>query len=212
MRSCLQHGLKALNLALPPGAEDRLLAFVELLVKWNRVFNLTAVRDPEEMVTRHILDSLAVAPHLAGARVLDVGTGAGLPGVPLALACPERRFVLLDANAKKCRFVTQAVTELGLANVEVVRTRVEDYQPRAPFDTVLARAYAAVPVLAEEAGRLCAPGGRLLAMKGLSPDAELRDLPTGFAVERIERLQVPGLDAQRHLAIIRCPASAAARD
>jgi 16S rRNA (guanine527-N7)-methyltransferase len=198
----LRAGLAALGLALPEATQARLLAYTALLAKWNRVYNLTAVGDPAEMVARHLLDSLAVAPYLHGSRVLDVGTGAGLPGIPLALARPELHFALLDSAAKKLRFVVQATAELGLANVETVHARVEAYRPERPFDTVISRAYAALGDFVASAGALCAPDGRLLAMKGAYPQAELAALPGGWMVAEAHRLQVPGLDAERHLVCI----------
>lgn len=198
----LRDGLRAMHLELPEPTCVQLLDYVALLAKWNRAYNLTAVRDPRQMVTRHILDSLAVLPHLHGQSILDVGTGAGLPGIPLALASPERRFVLLDSNGKKTRFVTQAVAELRLKNVQVVRERVESYRPAQTFDTIIARAFSSVGALSEAAGPLCAPGGRLLAMKGIYPVAELEQLPAGYVVREAVRLEVPGLDAERHLVIM----------
>jgi 16S rRNA (guanine527-N7)-methyltransferase len=205
LEALLHQGLEALGLPLADTAVERLLAYVALLAKWNRAYNLTAVREPPAMITRHLLDSLAVLPHLHGAAVADVGTGAGLPGLPLALASPERRFVLVDGNAKKCRFVTQAVAELGIPNVNVVRSRVEDYRPDRVFDTLISRAFASVAQLLALGGHLCAPGGRVLAMKGLHPRAELDELPPDFRLLSVVRLRIPGLDAERHLVIIeRC--------
>ncbi len=198
----LRKGLAALQLDLSEAVCAKLLDYVALLAKWNRAYNLTAVRDPRQMVTRHILDSLAVLPYLHGTNILDVGTGAGLPGIPLALVSPQRNFVLLDSNGKKTRFVTQAVHELGLSNVKVARERVEAYRPGAAFDTIIARAFSSVGALAEAAGPLCAPGGRLLAMKGIYPVAELEQLPGAYVVREAVRLEVPGLDAERHLVII----------
>ena len=136
----LQAGLQALNLPLSATVQEQLLQFVQLLIKWNRVYNLTSVRKPDDIIVRHILDSLVVVPYLEAQRVLDVGTGAGLPGIPLSLACPDTQFVLLDSNNKKVRFVRQAVAELGLDNVTVEQTRVEDYRPGQPFDAVVSRA------------------------------------------------------------------------
>lgn len=199
----LEQGLQQLALALSSDTQARLLQYVALLHKWNSVYNLTAVRDPEQMVTRHILDSLTVVPFLHGEHVLDVGTGAGLPGIPLALACPERRFVLLDANAKKSRFVTQAVAELGLTAVEVVRSRVEDYRPaQRRFDSILSRAFASITDMLKLSGHLCAEHGRFLAMKGAYPMAELETIEPGFQVEQVAHMEVPGLQAERHLLVI----------
>ena len=175
---------------------------MRLLAKWNAAYNLTAVRDPEEMVTRHLLDSLVLLPYVQGPRVLDIGTGPGLPGIPLAVARPDCAFTLLDANAKKTRFVTQAVGELGLKNVEVVQTRVENYRPVEKFDTLVARAFSSIADMLKNAQHLCAPGGRFLALKGVYPEAELAAIPAGYAVSEVVALKVPGLEAARHLAII----------
>ena len=196
-RAGLAPGLKALWVVLPQGGEARLLEFVELLQHWNQAYNLTAVRDPGEMLVKHLLDSLAVLPHVSGTPVEDVGAGAGLPGIPLAIALPESRFVLLDSNGKKTRFMVHAVATLKLSNVEVVQSRVEGYRPAVPFVTVISRAFASLGEFVKLAGTGCAPGGRLLAMKGAHPEAELRDIPPGFRVLGVHTLKVPGLDAER---------------
>jgi 16S rRNA (guanine527-N7)-methyltransferase len=195
----LAPGLKALGLALPAGAEARLLAYVELLARWNQAYNLTAIRDPGEMLVKHVLDSLAVLPFVAAGPCVDVGTGAGLPGIPLAIARPDLRFTLLDSNGKKTRFVTQAVAELKLGNVEVVQARSEAWEPPVPFAQVLSRAFASLQDFARLAGGLAAPGGRLLAMKGSNPADELAALPGGFRLLAVHPLAVPGLDAERCL-------------
>jgi len=179
-----------------------LLEFLQLLAKWNKVYNLTAVREIEQMIPRHLLDSLAVLPYLRGRRVLDIGTGAGLPGIPLALARPDLHFALLDGNAKKIRFVTQAVHELGINNVEVVNATVEKYHATEKFDTLLTRAFAAIPDMLGSCRHLCASGGAFLAMKGVFPQEEIAAVDAGFNVSRVVPLQVPGLDAARHLVII----------
>lgn len=197
----LHHGLQATGLTLPPDAEPRLLEFLRLLEKWNQAYNLTAVRDPESMVARHLLDSLAVLPYVRGPRVLDIGTGAGLPGIPLALALPETRFTLLDSNAKKTRFVTQAAHALGLANVSVIQARVEKFQPAEKFATLLTRAFASIPDMLATTRHLCAPGGRWLAMKGVFPQEELAAIPADFMVQA-RPLRIPGLEAARHVVII----------
>ncbi|MEK7303977.1 MAG: 16S rRNA (guanine(527)-N(7))-methyltransferase RsmG [Pseudomonadota bacterium] len=198
----LEKGLRKLAVPLPAADRQRLLVFVRLLAKWNAAYNLTAVRDPEEMVTRHLLDSLVLLPYLHGSRVLDIGTGPGLPGIPLAVARPDCAFTLLDANAKKTRFVTQAVGELGLKNVDVVQERVENYRPEQKFDTLVARAFSSIADMLKSAQHLCAPGGRFLAMKGVYPEQELAAIPADYAVSEVAALKVPGLDAARHLAII----------
>jgi 16S rRNA (guanine527-N7)-methyltransferase len=157
-----------------------LLQFLTLLVKWNKAYNLTAVRDPLEMVGRHLLDSLAVLPHLWGQRCLDMGTGPGLPGIPLAIMRPQMNFVLLDSNGKKIRFVRQAVLELGLGNVEAVQQRLESYRPEEGFDTLIARAFTALPRMFELTARLRRPGTRLLAMKADKAESELAALDQGI--------------------------------
>jgi 16S rRNA (guanine527-N7)-methyltransferase len=192
-------GCERLEIRLPERACARLAAYLALLERWNRAYNLTAVRDPEAMVVRHLLDSLSILPWLEGPRVLDVGSGAGLPGIPLAIARPEYGFCLLDSNGKRTRFLTQATAELQLANVSVVRSRVEDYRPTALFNSVVSRAFATLADLVADAGRLCAPEGRLLAMKGVFPDDELARLPPAYRVVGVYPLRVPHLDAERHL-------------
>ncbi|HEY0635260.1 MAG TPA: 16S rRNA (guanine(527)-N(7))-methyltransferase RsmG, partial [Gammaproteobacteria bacterium] len=172
LRERLDSGCAALGLQMPPESIDRLLDYIALLTKWNQAYNLTAVRDPGEMVTRHLLDSLAVAPHLTGTRIIDVGTGAGLPGIPLAILFPDRHFVLLDSNGKKTRFLVQAKASLGLDNVTVVHSRVEEYRPLEPFDTVIARAFAALTEIVSLCEHLIATGGEVLAMKGSATEAE----------------------------------------
>ena len=198
----LLHGLRALNVEMDVVARVKLLQFLELLERWNRAYNLTAVREIEHMLPRHVLDSLSVLPYVRGPRVLDIGTGAGLPGIPLALALPAHQFVLIDRNSKKLRFVRQAIHELGLKNVEPVHGAVEDYRPPVPFQTLVARALTAIPDMLIGCRHLCAADGVVLAMKGLYPAAELAALNGGFTVRDVVRLAVPGLDAMRHLVIL----------
>ena len=202
----LSSGLAQLGLNCSLAVQARLRDYVQLLDKWNRVYNLTSVRDPTEMVTRHILDSLVVLPYLRGTRVLDVGTGAGLPGIPLAIVsdemCPEREFVLLDSNSKKTRFVQQAVAELALTNVQVVHQRAEEFSPAVLFDVVVSRAFATVADMLKNSGRHCAQDGVVLAMKGTEPVDELQEIPAAYAVEAVHSLKVPGLKGERHLVVI----------
>lgn len=196
----LHSGITALGLTLPPEVPTQLLNYLDLLQQWNRSFNLTAVRDPHDMVTRHLLDSLAIAPFVTGNSACDLGSGAGLPGLVLAIAAPERPWLLVDANGKKARFLRAAVRELALPNVQVAQQRVQDVQ--GSFDCITARAFAALPDMLDWGGHLLAPGGRWLAMKGRSPDDELAALPAAYTVQSVHALSVPGLDAERHLAII----------
>lgn len=195
----LARGLDALGLELPKPVQEKLLGFRDLLARWNRIDNLTAVRDPAQMVERHLLDSLAIAPHLQGANVLDVGSGAGLPGIPLALAQPQRRFVLLDSQAKRVRFLNQAVIELGLDNVEVVQARVEHYRSPVPFAAVVSRAFSRIDEFVRLAGGHCASDGVLLAMKGALDEQELTAVTVPWRVAGTVRLEVPGLTGERHL-------------
>ncbi len=192
-------GVERLGLPLPNGSVVRLAAYLALLERWNRAYNLTAVRDPDAMVVRHLLDSLSILPWIEGPRVLDVGSGAGLPGIPLAIARPEVTFCLLDSNGKRTRFLNQVVAELQLNNVEVVRSRVEDYQPDTLFSSVASRAFATLTELLANAGRLCALDGRLLAMKGVFPDDELARLPPDYVLVGVYPLHVPNLEAERCL-------------
>jgi 16S rRNA (guanine527-N7)-methyltransferase len=198
----LAQGVSELGLTLPAGAREQLLGYLGLLQKWNRVYNLTSVRDAHRMVSQHLLDCLAVAPHAAAETLLDVGSGAGLPGIPLALALPEARVTLLDANHKKAAFLRQVVTELKLGNTEVVCERVETWKPRAAFAVVISRALSDLAEFVSLAGRHVAAGGRLLAMKGVHPYEEIAQLPHGWAVQQVIPLQIPGLRAQRHLVSI----------
>lgn len=194
----IQRGCAGLELAPDAVAAERLAALIELLAKWNRVYNLTAVREPHAMVVRHILDSLVVLPFLTRGRLLDVGTGAGIPGLPIAIVRPDLCVTLLDSNAKKLRFVRQAGAELELSNVKIVAQRMQQYRPAQAFDMVISRAVASIGELYRDTARLVRPGGRFLFMKGAGPHKEI----AGFTAPgelHIEVLQVPGLDAKRHL-------------
>lgn len=198
----LERGIADLGLQVPASARQSLLDYLALLAKWNRVYNLTAIRDPERMVVEHALDSLSILPHVVASRVLDVGTGAGLPGVPLAIAMPQLRVVLLDSNHKRCTFLQQAAIDLELQNVEIVCDRVEAYRPVGSFDTIVSRAFSDTAHFARVAAPLLAAGGAMLAMKGLHPHEELAQLPEGIAVKEVAALSVPGLNAQRHLVVM----------
>lgn len=209
LHSQLAWGLEALGIAAGCEMKQKLLAYVALLQKWNRVYNLTAVREPIKMLTHHVLDSIAIVPHLQGRTLLDVGSGAGLPGIPVACVLPQSQVVLLDSNQKKSSFQQQAVIELGLTNVEVVNARIELWETTRVFDTVVSRALADITEFVRAAARLCAADGMLAAMKGADPAQELAHLPDNLAVTRVVPLHVPGLSAERHLVLIR-PAAARA--
>ncbi len=198
----LKRGLIALGLTLAPDTQERLLDYIALIEKWNRVYNLTAIREPEKMVSHHLLDSLAVAPHLHAKRLLDVGSGAGLPGIPLALANPDMQVTLLDSNHKKAAFLNQAVMELKLKNAEVCAERVESWQTESRFEVIISRAFSDMGEFVRITRHLLAPGGLFAAMKGLHPYEEIEKLPPGFNVRQILPLAVPGLDGARHLVLI----------
>jgi len=193
---------------LPQGARDKLIAYIALLQKWNATYNLTAIREPERMLTHHVLDALAILPHLPDVaarpelRLLDVGSGGGVPAIPLAVARPGWRVVALDSSHKKCAFLQQAVNELPLPNAEVVIARVEDYVPAAPFDVVISRAFSDLATFVDTSVRHLAPGGQLIAMKGVFPDEEIALLPATVRVIATPALKVPGLDAERHLIVM----------
>ncbi len=179
--------------------QDSLLAYLELLAKWNRAYNLTSIREPQQMIPRHLLDSLVVGPLLQGSRVIDVGTGAGLPGVPLAILFPEREFHLLDSNGKKTRFLFQVKTALALDNMTVHHARVEKFEPGQAFDAVLSRAFASLRDMVAGCRHLVSTTGRFLAMKGAYPHRELAEIEDQCDLVAVHTLQVPGLDEQRHL-------------
>ena len=186
-----------LGVPLSPEAAQQLLMLTAELALWNRSYNLTAITAPEEMLTRHLLDSLAIHPDLHGTRIADVGTGAGFPGLPLARVNPARHFTLIDSSHKKIRFVQHAVQQLGLHNVSAVHARAEALHPETPFDTVVTRAFAALPQMLRTVAPLCGADTRVLAMKGRWPEAELAKLPPGWQVTASRQLKVPGLEAAR---------------
>ena len=201
----------SLGVALGESQARRLLALLEELERWNRTYNLTAVRGHEAMVTHHLLDSLAIHPDLQGTRVADAGTGAGFPGLPLALSNPDRHFTLIDSRAKKIRFVSHAVERLGLRNVTALHARVEQMHPTEPFDTVVARAFAPLPKLLAQVRGLCGAHGRVLAMKGRWPAKELESLPLAWRLAGSRELKVPGLDEARCVLVLVPAAGTAAR-
>jgi len=200
----LQRGLSTLGLDRPAAAQERLLTYAALLIKWNKVYNLTAIRDPGQVVTHHLLDSLAVLPHLAEVRTLaDVGSGGGLPGIPLAIVRPELAVTSIETVNKKASFQQQARIELGLTNFEPRCARVEQVRPEVPFDAVISRAFSDLADFVRLTGHLIAPEGRLYAMKGGYPREEIAALPAGWAVDNSIELRVPDLDAERHLIVLK---------
>lgn len=201
----LQQGARELGVDLTEQQQTQLLAYLALLIKWNKAYNLTAVRDPDEMVSRHLLDSLSVVPFVAeaGDNWLDVGSGGGMPGIPLAILFPERRFTLLDSNGKKTRFLTQVKLELKLANLEVIHSRVEAFTPEQPFNGICSRAFSSLVDFSNWTRHLGDGHTRWLAMKGVHPDDELQALPADFRLTATHVLKVPGCQGQRHLLILR---------
>jgi 16S rRNA (guanine527-N7)-methyltransferase len=198
----LERGIETLGAKIGGAQINQLERYLDLLEKWNRAYNLTAIRERERMVTHHLLDSLAILPYVQGLRILDVGSGAGLPGIPLAVADPALRVVLLDSNQKKAAFVRQAVVELNLTNAEVHAERAEAWRTDMRFDTIVTRAFAELAEFVSASARLLAPGGALLAMKGQYPLDEINRLPTSFRAKDVVKLHVPQLDAERHLVIM----------
>ncbi len=197
----LKKGLSDLHIDVSALQLQQLLAYIALLDKWNKHFNLTAVRSVEEMIGRHLLDSFSILPHLQGEKIVDVGTGAGLPGIPLSIYCQDKTFFLLDSNQKKQIFVTQAVKTLDLINVQCVHSLVERYQPSQKFSTILTRAFAPLPRMIALTAHLLADNGRFLAMMGKVCSDQLK-IPSGYQLEQVISLNVPGEKGQRHLAII----------
>lgn len=198
----LSRGAEQMGIALSEHQAEQLLAYMALLNKWNKAYNLTAVRDPNEMVSRHLLDSLSVLPHVEQGRWLDVGSGGGMPGVILAIMLPDSDFTLLDSNGKKTRFLTQVRLELGLDNMQVVNSRVEAFSPDRPFDGIVSRAFSSLADFTELTRHLSTPQTRWLAMKGLYPQDELQALADDFRVQCSIELSVPGSDASRHLLVL----------
>jgi 16S rRNA (guanine527-N7)-methyltransferase len=200
-QTTLAAGLAILGLDLPAAAQGKLLAFRDLLLKWNKTYNLTALRDSQQAVSHHLLDSLAILPHVGPGPLLDGGSGGGLPGIPLAIACPDLTVCMVDAVQKKATFLQQVVIELGLRNVTVHHARVEEMVGQ--FAQITSRAFAELHLFVGLTRHLLAPGGRWLAMKGVRPDDELAALPAGIVADAIIPLTVPGLDAERHLIILK---------
>ncbi|WP_026111598.1 16S rRNA (guanine(527)-N(7))-methyltransferase RsmG [Winslowiella toletana] len=194
--------LNAANISLSDQQKHQLVGYVEMLHKWNKAYNLTSVRDPQQMLVRHILDSIVVEPHLQGSRFIDVGTGPGLPGIPLAIVRPEAHFTLLDSLGKRVRFLRQVQHELKLENITPVQSRVEDFPSEPPFDGVISRAFASLNDMLSWCHHLPAKHGAFYALKGVLPEDEIATLPAGFSVSKSVRLVVPQLEGERHLVII----------
>jgi 16S rRNA (guanine(527)-N(7))-methyltransferase GidB len=205
--STLRAGLAELGQDLDNGQISQLLEFLDLLQKWNKAYNLTAIDNPREMVALHLLDSLAILPYLQGNRFIDVGTGPGLPGIPLAIACPDKHFSLLDSNGKRVRFLFQVKVALGLQNIEEIHARSEAYQPKQCFDGVISRAFTALPDMVDKTRHLLTDNGVFYAMKGRMPEKELSDLPKPYNVSSCYPLTVPGVEAERHLVTLTIPES-----
>ncbi|GME47885.1 MULTISPECIES: 16S rRNA (guanine(527)-N(7))-methyltransferase RsmG [Pantoea] len=195
--------LKAAGISLSDQQKQQLVAYVGLLDKWNKAYNLTSVRDPQQMLVRHILDSIVVAPHLKGSRFIDVGTGPGLPGIPLAIVMPDAHFTLLDSLGKRVRFLRQVQHELGLTNITPVQSRVEAFPAEPPFDGVISRAFASLTDMVNWCHHLPGGEGHFYALKGVRPDDEMAELPAGYVSDAVIKLQVPQLEGDRHLVIIR---------
>lgn len=201
LESTLKKGINKLGLELNDHQIDQLISYLNLLIKWNKAYNLTAVRDPLEMVNRHLIDSLSIVPYIKGKRIIDVGSGPGLPGIPMAICYPELPVTTLDSNGKKTRFQLQVKTELSLENLTVVNDRVENCEFE-PFDQVISRAFASIEDMIKWTHQLCSKEGVFLAMKGLYPEDELSALPDGFELKTCHRLQVPETDGERHLLVL----------
>lgn len=199
MKSMLLTALNENHLALPEEATDKLVRYLELLQTWNKVFNLTSITDPREMVYLHIIDSLLTAPFLTGQRFLDVGSGAGLPGIPLAILHPEHEWVLLDKNNKKTRFMTQAIAELKLTNVQTVHTRAEDYHPEHCFDSILSRAYATLELFIKTTRHLLCKNGTFIALKGKLPQEELTEVASLCSEAPVSSVCMKGMTLERHI-------------
>ncbi|WP_245953192.1 16S rRNA (guanine(527)-N(7))-methyltransferase RsmG [Alteromonas aestuariivivens] len=203
LQSILQSGLETLDCALSESQQHQLISYVALMHKWNKAYNLTSVRSPDQMMVKHVLDSLAVIPYVSAKCVIDVGTGPGLPGIPLAIALPEVQFVLLDSLGKRVRFMKQVAFELGLKNVEPVHARVEEHQPDFHYDLVLSRAFASLKDMLHWCQHLVDSQGAFLALKGQYPHDELKEVSEHFHVQAVNELTVPGLIGERHLVTIK---------
>ena len=202
LEAALAAGIEELGLAIGPSRRKLLLTYVSLLAKWNAVYNLSAIRTEREMLSHHVQDALAIVPHLPGGRLVDVGSGGGLPGIPVAIAEPDRSITLLDSSRKKAAFLQQAVIELGLKNASVHSARVERWHAERPFDVITSRAFADLAEFVSRTRHLLAQSGVFAAMKGAYPRVEIEHLPEGFRVRSVQRLAVPGVSAERHLVLV----------
>ncbi|QRG79131.1 16S rRNA (guanine(527)-N(7))-methyltransferase RsmG [Citrobacter sp. R56] len=203
MLNKLSRLLDQAGISLTDHQKNQLVAYVDMLNKWNKAYNLTSVRDPGEMLVRHILDSIVVAPHLQGQRFIDVGTGPGLPGIPLSIVRPESHFTLLDSLGKRVRFLRQVQHELKLDNITPVQSRVEEFPSEPPFDGVISRAFASLNDMVSWCHHLPGENGRFYALKGLLPEDEIASLPAEFSVESVVKLRVPQLEGERHLVVVK---------
>ncbi len=202
LNKLLKEALSENHYAISDANQTKLVTFLELLQQWNTIFNLTAIRSPKEAVYLHILDSLSILPYLHGSRLLDVGSGAGLPGIPLAIIEPDKQFFLLDSNSKKTRFLNQVVYELGLKNITVIHERAENFHPSECFDSIITRAFASLNDMLVATQHLLAPHGQFIAMKGVYPEAELAAVSKPFKLQAVHPLTIQGLDAKRHVVCI----------
>lgn len=202
LEKLLISGARELGIQLEPTQAEAMLRLVVELREWNARFNLTAITGPVDVIQKHLLDSLSLQPHLSGARIVDIGTGAGFPGLPLAVINPEREFALIEATGKKAQFVRHAADIMGLANVEVIPARAEAWRGPAPFDCVLTRALGKLADFVRVAGHLCVLGGRMLAMKGRRPESEIQSLPVGWRVMAVHDVRIPGLSAERCIVVL----------
>jgi len=207
MRNLLSHALTENHYSFSETVQSQLIVYLELLQKWNRIFNLTAIHDPREMVYLHILDSLSISPYLQGEKIIDVGTGAGLPGIPLALTHPQKQFVLLDSNGKKTRFLTQVIAELAIKNVEVIHARCQDFHPSYYFDSIISRAFSRIADMLNQTQHLANENSHFLAMKGKYPREEIELLPTEFELIHAYPLTIKGVSLERYLLVIRMQSS-----
>lgn len=199
MIDTLSNAAAQMSISLSAAQGESLLKLLNELNDWNQRINLTAIRDPQQQLSKHLLDSLSIQPYLRGRYIADIGTGAGFPGLPLAVINPDKEFLLIDSINKKLRFVEHAAAVMQLSNVSVLHTRAQDYRPARLFDGVVSRAMGSIENFVLWCGHLCAPQGRLLAMKGRYPEEELAAVPKGWRVVAVHELKIPGLDEQRHL-------------